>query len=130
VAVAIDVLGGEPDTVKARRTVSRGDAETIVAELSWKNGARATLEFGNAAPGKQRHIVIEGSGGTLQYNDMMEITAHKDGIPLAFSKQSPLTAAVLCFAKAIRSAAPNYDSIDMGFSVVSTLSRLDEAGRF
>ena len=130
VAVAIDAAGGEPDTVEARRIESRGDSEVVEAKFSWKHGVRATLEIGNAAPEKQRHIVIEGATGTLQYDDTMETKAFKDGVPLAFSMQSPLTAAVLCFAKAIRSEGRNYDSIDLGVSVVSTLARLDQAGGF
>jgi predicted dehydrogenase len=130
IAVVLDVMGEEPEAVSAKRIVKRGDEEIIEARLSWKGGTVATLQMGNAATKTQRHLIIEGDKGTLEYDDKKDSKARMNGKTLEYSDQSPLSCAVSEFVDAILRREPDDDGLDLGVRVVLLLARLDLAGGF
>ena len=130
IAVTIDAVGSEPQDVEARRTKRRGAAEIVEVKMAWDDGVLATVRIGNAGSEKQRQIFIQGTQGTLEYDDISETKARKNGKPLDYSAQLPLVAAVLNFARSIRVSDLSHESLDVGVAVVSTLARLDQAGGF
>ena len=90
IAVTIDAVGSEPQAVEAHRIKRRGAAEIVEVKMAWGNGVLATVRIGNAESEKQRQIFIRGTRGTLEYDDISETKARKNGEPLEYPAQSPL----------------------------------------
>jgi predicted dehydrogenase len=130
IAVALDAIGADPKIVEARRIAGKGSTEVVEVQMFWNDGVVATLQFGNAASEKRRQIIVEGALGTLEYDDMKDTKAFKNGEPLEYPDQPPLRTAVLDFVDSIRAPEPTFDSIEMGVRVVSTLAQVDLAGGF
>jgi len=86
--------------------------------------------MGNAATKNQRHLIIESTKGTLEYDDTKDSKARMNGKILEYSDQLPLNCAVSEFVDAIRRGELDDDGLEMGVQVVSLLERLDAAGGF
>lgn len=124
VAVAIRAVGQEPTEVSGICRPGVGGGEMFEARLGWPDGANATLTFGNGSDSRQRRITVGGTLGEIVYDDVARV-ATVNGAPVPHSRQTPLRAAIVRFARAIRCGQPDASDAALGVEVVRTLSRLD-----
>ena len=124
-ALCIDLVGAEPDSVNARYLAREDGGELLDVSLDWNEGMAATLRYGNAARVSERNLTVEGEAGFLRYDDLAADQALLNGVPVPFSPQAPLAAVVERFASAIRRGAADTADMDLGVSVVRTLTRMD-----
>jgi predicted dehydrogenase len=105
VAMALALLGLEPDHITAERTPQR-DGESWVIRLAWGGGASAELRFSNALPGRRRSLTAEYDWGRMSLED--------EGLA-ADLEARPLTRLLRAFA------AGDSDS-ELGVAVVEVLA--------
>ena len=126
-ALCIDLLGGVPAAVRARRIVDEGAAELVEATLEWDQGPRATVRMGNADDRKRRRLEARGDSGAFTYDDVAADKARLNGEPVAFAAEAPLAVVVARFAAAIGRGRPDRGDLDLAIEVVRTLERIDAA---
>lgn len=127
IAVCLDLLGGEPDTVAARYLARVGAAVLIEVRLAWGEEISAELQIGNAAQAKARNLTVEGTKGRMRYDDLADERALLDDAPVPYRAQTPLEAVVERFVAAIREGGPECADLDLGVRVVATLGRIEAA---
>lgn len=127
IAVCLDLVGGEPDTVAARYLAREGAAVLVEARLAWGDETSAELRIGNAAQAKARNLTVEGATGRMRYDDLAGERALLDDAPVPYRAQAPLEAVVERFAAAIREGGPECADLDLGVRVVATLGRIETA---
>lgn len=124
IAAALHAAGEEPAHATGRSVLRAGPRELVTADLVWASGTTAHLTYGNGAVAKIRRMEIACLSGTAVYDDVAG-TATVSGARLPHSRQSPLRAAIVRFAAAIRRERADLADLDLGVAVVRTLVRLD-----
>ena len=127
IAVCLDLVGGEPDTVVARYLARTGAAVLVEARLEWGEATSAELRLGNAAQAKARNLTVEGATGRMRYDDLADERALLDDVPVPYRARAPLEAVVERFVAAIRAGGPECTDLDLGVRVVATLGRIEAA---
>ncbi len=128
VAMCIDLIGGQPDTVK----VDIIEASAALAlELNF-GPVTARIAISNKAPEKQRLLTAVYGGGELIYDDRLEggeklrlkATPQDPGGTFLLEDGTPLERAVLAFADAIQRGDFDPADIKLGQHVVRVLEEL------
>ena len=120
VAMCIDLLGGEPQTVDAEclecRPVDAGWGERLRLRLRFPADVEAEIELSTLRE-RHRSFEVRLDSGILRY----------DGSPPLAAADLPLTRAVREFATSINNGAASLASLKLGVGVVRTLARCEAA---
>ena len=149
VAFALDLLGLEPDRVRAeareRRQTPEGMGETLMLKLAYHDGAGAELEFGNLYDSPVREMIVrcdscdlvldENSSTPLVRLPRRETESclpeenaaegRAETIPVA--AEPPLERALAAFAAKIRAGRPDTIELLLGVAVTKVLARAERA---
>jgi predicted dehydrogenase len=141
VAMSIALVGQEPSRATAslleRRPFDGGFAEHVRIELEFSGGTRATFDVGNTVVKKQRRFAAEFEGEVWVYDDQApsklvrhgratlseDETGEGEAVPLP--SELPLTTAIREFGAALREGSRDTASLELGVSVVRTLSECE-----
>ena len=126
VAFALDIAGGEPREITAKRVEGDDRNHVIAAELRFAGGLVAELTFGNRMREKQRQLTCLGGGGRLTLSDHPAPSLRHDGDDLPISGPLPLTAALTAFAAGIRAGATGHPSAPLAVQVNRILQEISE----
>lgn len=125
VAMLLDLLGDDPDLLRAtrleRRAVAGGMGETIRLDLGF-GPVTARVEIGTLMD-KTRRFQVECAAGTLVYDDLDSAKLRLDGQPMDISGQSPLDIAISEFARRLTDGDRDRDGLRLGVRVVDILAR-------
>lgn len=142
VAMALDLMGGEPLSVSGRRTLRRpaeggGYAENFELELEFGEGVQARITIGNAlSPVRRIEVVHE--RGTLVYDDLAAPKLAVVGADAASVAQvqreiaacgpfrSPLDCVLESFCEAIRAGSSDLQHLDLAVGVVRVLDQVNQ----
>jgi predicted dehydrogenase len=137
VAMAVASFGEPPREADAQRLgrheLPGGSGEALAITLTFAAGRKAHIEVSNIAVGKQRWFEACHEHGTLLYDDVapakLQIRRGNAGVlePISLRAEMPLTAVVREFCAAIRAGSREHPSMEMGLTVVRTLSACEAA---
>lgn len=149
VAFALDLLGFEPDRVRAealeRRQTPDGMGETLALRLAYHDGPTAELEFGNLYDSPVREMVVrcDSCDLVLDENSSTPLTrlprretesclpeenaaeGKTESVPVA--SEPPLERALAAFADKIRAGRPDTVELLLGVAVIKVLARAERA---
>jgi len=141
VAMCLDLMAEQPDSVAARRTEDRemaeGHGETIALKLTFPGGVIADIEAGNLMRRKKRFLAVQYDHETLIYDDLSETPLVREPRPggpgcdplhaeaIEVPQKAPLTCALEAFAGAIRQGDRDLSGLALGVRVVEVLSACD-----
>jgi predicted dehydrogenase len=140
IAMCIDLLGSEPDEVAARRLEARpvgaATAERLELDLKFGPTISARLELSTLDERRRRFAVWLGDR-ELVYDDLApsklvwsavlsgKQRSAQSATPVPIAKELPLTRALLEFTHAVAVGELDLASLELGVSVVRTLTRCD-----
>ena len=144
VALCLDLVGADPDSVLARRTEVRdtdeGLGETLAIKLNFPDGIVADIDVSNLMDGKKRFLAAHYDHETLIYDDHSETPlvreprptgacdpAHATAIDVPSGR--PLDRVLQAFVHAIRLGEQDLGGLGLGVRVVRTLAACDAALR-
>ena len=131
VAMCLDLLGEEPESVSARieeaRHTEDGPGEAVSVRLTFPGGVQADLEFSNLLDGKKRGFAVQYEKETLIYDDVSKAALSRqlqsgDIEAIDVADTLPLDQVLIDFATAIKKAEPDLDGLRLGTHVVQVLS--------
>ena len=131
IAMCIDILGQEPDSVSARidesQSTQNGLGEAISVSLTFASGAEANLVFSNLLKEKKRSFTVQYEEDTLIYNDVSKVALSrqlKTGQVEVINVLDvlPLDQVLIDFGAAIKKDKPDLDGLRLGVQVVRVLS--------
>ena len=149
VAFALDLLGLEPDRVRAeareRRTTPEGPGETLALRLGYHDGPSAELEFGNLFDSPVRELIVRCDSCDLVLDenaapalvrlprretesclpDENAAEGKAEAIPVA--AEPPLERVLNAFAQKIRAGKPDAVELLLGVAVTKVLARAERA---
>ncbi len=130
ISMCIDLTGGVPETVSARRVrteqTPEGRGELLRLDLGFAT-TRAEIEIGNIMSTRTRRFEVEFAGATAVIDDTVEDKLRCDGREIPIDGTPPLTAAIEAFVDAIAADSFDAHSLDLAVQVVDTLERCDAA---
>ena len=143
IAMCIDLLGGQPETVRAayheQRDTIDGAGEIVDLHLSFPGGIDVSIRIGNLIQPKTRYFAVHLDTEVIVFDDGAEhkLTVHPStegyalpagpGWNIDLPKEMPLANAIKVFAIAIRRGSDDSSQLDLGVDVVSVLTRCQAA---
>ena len=145
VALCLDLLGEELESVSARRTdhreVADGGGEAIAIKLNFPGGVTADIESSNLMDHKKRFLAAHYDHETLIYDDESETPLVCEPRPtgpgcdavharvIDVEHKAPLGCVLEAFAGAIRRGDADISGLELGVRVVAVLGACDAALR-
>lgn len=127
VAMALVLLGRQPDTVSAERTAEEvlpeGRAEMITMRLGF-GPVTVEAEIGTLMD-KTRRFEVECAGATLLYDDVAADRLTCGGVAVPVDGTGPVAVVLAEFVQAIRTGRRDCSDLDLGAAVVEILARCD-----
>ena len=125
VAVALDLMGTEPEAITAIWVNHVGDKELVEVGFRWGD-VTANLTIGNGDAERNRWLEITTGSHRLHYNDIADRKATIDGRAIDYAGPLPLTTVVERFVAAIKRAKPDTDDLLLGAACVRTLAAIQD----
>lgn len=141
-ALCLDLLQGEPETIEAKRERSgeteEGYGEVVAIWMAFAGGVRAHIRSGNLMDRKRRWLGVYFEKEVLVFDDLAKDKLRRHpgftvsgngeppvpedaGTPVPVADTPPLAAALGAFAAAIRGENPPEAGLDLAVKVIRTL---------
>jgi predicted dehydrogenase len=130
ISMCIDLIGGVPEIVSARRLrtekTPEGRGDLLRLDLGFAT-AQAKVEIGNLMSTRTRRFEVEFAGTTAIIDDTAEHKLQCGGRNIPIDGTPPLTVVIEAFVHAVAADSFNAQDLDLAVMVVDTLERCDSA---